>query len=83
LCHPNAVTVFDAGEADGLLFIVMELVDGRPLSDVLAETGPLEAEQATAIAVAVPAARSRANAAGIVHRDVKPCAPRSPSRWRG
>ena len=41
LSHPNAVAVFDAGEADGFLFIVMELVDGRSLGDVLAEVGPL------------------------------------------
>ena len=72
LCHPNAVAVFDAGEADGYLYIVMELVEGRSLANVLAEAGPLEPSQATAIAASVLAALGQAHAAGIVHRDVKP-----------
>ena len=72
LSHPNAVAVFDAGEADGYLYIVMELVEGRSLGDVLAEAGPLEPAQATAIAASVLAALGQAHDAGIVHRDVKP-----------
>ena len=72
LSHPNAVAVFDAGEADGYLYIVMELVDGRPLGDVLAEAGSLELAQATAVAASVLAALGQAHDAGIVHRDVKP-----------
>ena len=56
LCHPNAVAVFDAGEADGYLYIVMELVEGRSLANVLAEAEPLEPSQATAIAASVLAA---------------------------
>ena len=72
LSHPNAVAVFDAGEADGYLYIVMELVEGRSLGNVLAEAGPLEPSQATAIAASVLAALGQAHAAGIVHRDVKP-----------
>ena len=72
LSHPNAVAVFDAGEADGYLYIVMELVEGRSLANVLAEAGPLEPSQATAIAASVLAALGQAHAAGIVHRDVKP-----------
>ncbi len=72
LCHPNAVSVFDAGEADGYLYIVMELVEGRSLANVLAEAEPLEPSQATAIATSVLAALGQAHAAGIVHRDVKP-----------
>ena len=72
LSHPNAVAVFDAGEADGFLFIVMELVDGRSLGDVLAEGGALEPGQAMAVAAAVLAALGQAHKVGIVHRDVKP-----------
>ncbi len=72
LSHPNAVAVFDAGEADGYLYIVMELVEGRSLRGVLAEAGPLEPSQATAIAASVLAALGQAHAAGIIHRDVKP-----------
>jgi serine/threonine protein kinase len=72
LSHPNAVAVFDAGEADGYLYIVMELVEGRSLGDVLAAAEPLEPSQATAIAVSVLAALGQAHASGIIHRDVKP-----------
>ena len=72
LCHPNAVAVFDAGEADGYLYIVMELVEGRSLATVLAESEPLDPAQATAIAASVLAALGQAHSAGIVHRDVKP-----------
>jgi eukaryotic-like serine/threonine-protein kinase len=72
LCHPNAVAVFDVGEADGFLYIVMELVEGRTLADVIAEDGPLDPPQATSIAASVLAALGQAHVAGIVHRDVKP-----------
>ena len=72
LLHPNAVAVFDAGDADGYLYIVMELVDGTSLADTLAERGPLSPQQATRIAAAVLAALETAHASGVVHRDVKP-----------
>ena len=72
LSHPNAVAVFDAGEADDHLYLVMEFVDGRTLADLLAERGPLDPAQATEIITPVLAALGHAHAAGIVHRDVKP-----------
>ena len=72
LSHPNAVAVFDAGEADDLLYLVMEFVDGRTLADLLAEQGPFDPAQATEIITPVLAALGHAHAAGIVHRDVKP-----------
>jgi hypothetical protein len=70
--HPNAVAVFDAGEADGYLYLVMELVDGSSVAARLAEHGPLDVDEALTIASAVLAALGAAHAAGIVHRDVKP-----------
>jgi serine/threonine protein kinase len=70
--HPNAVAVFDAGEADGFLYLVMELVDGPSLAAWLAERGPLGVDEAVSIAAAVLAALGAAHEAGIVHRDVKP-----------
>ena len=70
--HPNAVATYDAGEADGHLFLVMELVDGPSLARRLAIEGPLEEGEAVHIADAVLAALQAAHAAGIVHRDVKP-----------
>ena len=70
--HPNAVTVFDAGEDDGELYIVMELVDGRSLAEHLARTGQLAVDEATSIARQVLAALGAAHDVGVVHRDVKP-----------
>jgi serine/threonine-protein kinase len=70
--HPNAVAVFDAGEADGSLYLVMELVEGETLADRVAGHGPLEPAAAAKIASDVLAALDAAHRAGIVHRDVKP-----------
>ena len=70
--HPNAVAVFDAGEADGFLYLVMERVTGRTLSERLSETGPMPVAEAAAVASAVLAALGAAHSAGVVHRDVKP-----------
>ena len=71
LSHPNVVTVFDVGEAHGRLFLVMELVDGRPLSGLL---GELRKDRARLVSVIERAARgvAAAHAKGIVHRDLKP-----------
>ena len=70
--HPNAVALFDAGESDGYLYLVMELVDGQSLADRLATDGPLEPATAGNITAGVLAALAAAHAVGIVHRDVKP-----------
>ncbi|MEQ1874918.1 MAG: protein kinase [Ilumatobacteraceae bacterium] len=70
--HRNAVTVFDAGEDEGDLYIVMELVDGRSLAEHMVNTGQLPIEEAVDIATQVLAALAAAHAVGIVHRDVKP-----------
>ena len=70
--HPNAVATFDAGEADGYLYLVMELVDGPSLADRLARSGALDVDEAVRIADSILAALGAAHAAGIVHRDVKP-----------
>jgi serine/threonine-protein kinase len=71
LSHPNVVAVHDAGEHEGVPFIVMELVDGRPLSRVLRERDlPME----SLLALLEKAARGAAAAheRGIAHRDLKP-----------
>jgi serine/threonine-protein kinase len=70
--HPNAVAVFDAGEADGYLYLVMELVDGPSVATRLTEHGPLDVDEALTITSDVLAALGAAHAAGIIHRDVKP-----------
>jgi len=70
--HPNVVDIYDVGEHLGGLFLVMEYLRGRPLSDVLAERGRLDPEEL--ITLLVPAMRGvhAAHMAGVVHRDLKP-----------
>jgi tRNA A-37 threonylcarbamoyl transferase component Bud32 len=75
LVHPGIATVFDFGEsdleADDLPFLVMEYVDGRPLSELLAG-GPFVPERARELVEQAATALAEAHAAGLVHRDVKP-----------
>jgi serine/threonine-protein kinase len=72
LSHPNVVTVFDVGEADGRPFIVMELVPGRTLEERLRRDGALSANDVLGIARQVCAGLEHAHANGLVHRDLKP-----------
>jgi predicted Ser/Thr protein kinase len=70
--HPNIVTVYDLGEADGQLFIAMEFVEGRDLSDVIALRDPLALERKLDIVIEMLEGLHYAHQRGIVHRDVKP-----------
>src|SRR6185312_9879712 len=65
--HPNIVEITDLGEADGLLFLVMEYVPGESLQKVL-ERGPLGWRRAAAIGLQVSSALGRAHQMGVVHR---------------
>ncbi len=69
---PHIIPVFEAGEADGVLFIAMRYVAGGDVRSLLAREGPLSVDRATAILVSVASALDAAHAAGLVHRDVKP-----------
>ena len=64
--------VYDAGEADGTLFIAMRYVDGTDLRRLLGGEGPLAPERAVAVAAQVAARWTRRTRDGLVHRDVKP-----------
>jgi hypothetical protein len=72
LDHPNVVPVYEAGEADGRLFIAMRYVTGTDLRAQLRREGALEPERAIAIAAQGGDARDAAHRRGLVHRDVKP-----------
>ena len=71
LNHPNILTIYEIGEADGHHYLATELVEGRTLRAML-DDGPLSIHDAVAIAAQVAAALAAAHDAGIVHRDVKP-----------
>src|SRR5919106_3382290 len=72
LSHPNVVQVFDAGEEDGRLFIVMEYVPGVTLADELSRAGRLAPAAAVDLALQACAGLEHAHETGLVHRDVKP-----------
>jgi hypothetical protein len=73
LSHPAIAQVYDFGEAsaDQPAFLVMELVDGPPLTDLIA-AGPLPPAQVMDIVAQVATGLAVAHAAGVVHRDIKP-----------
>jgi serine/threonine protein kinase len=70
--HPRVVTVFGAGELDGLLYVAMRYVAGDDLGRLLAAGGPLPAESAAELTAQVADGLDAVHAAGLVHRDVKP-----------
>jgi YVTN family beta-propeller protein len=72
LDHPNVVPIYEAGEAEGRLFIAMRYVDGVDLRALLRRQGALAPERALALAGQVAEALDAAHARGLVHRDVKP-----------
>jgi CheY-like chemotaxis protein len=72
LSHPNIVTVFDAGESDGMLWIAMQLVDGTDLRKLLLETGQRDLREVATVTAQIGSALDTAHAAGLIHRDVKP-----------
>ena len=72
LSHPNIVQIFDWGESENTYFIVMEYIDGEPLSSIIRTQSPIAADQAAAVAADIAKALGYAHRHGVIHRDVKP-----------
>jgi serine/threonine protein kinase len=72
LSHPNIVTAYDADEANGIHFLVMECVDGDNLLTLVREYGPLSVPKAIACVLQAARGLEYAHQEGIIHRDIKP-----------
>jgi beta-lactam-binding protein with PASTA domain/predicted Ser/Thr protein kinase len=72
LSHPNIVSIFDRGEAEGTYYIAMEYLDGRSLKEMLTKRGPAPINVAVDYARQILAALRVAHRQGLVHRDIKP-----------
>ncbi len=70
--HPNVIPIYSAGEADGLLYIVMRFVAGGTLKEALLARGRLEPDRAVEVVEQVASALDAAHVRGLVHRDIKP-----------
>ncbi len=69
--HPSIATIYEVGEADGVVFIAMELVEGRTLRTLVAGR-PLPVKDALRIAIDIAAGLAYAHQAHVIHRDLKP-----------
>ncbi|HWK30305.1 MAG TPA: serine/threonine-protein kinase [Solirubrobacter sp.] len=72
LAHPNIVTVYDAGEVDGTLYLAMQYIEGSDLARMLAAEGRLKPYRAIDVCRQLGEALDAAHERGLVHRDVKP-----------
>ena len=72
IIHPNVAAVFDYGESEGLVYLVMEYVEGEPLSRIIAREAPLAVERAIDLTRQIADGLGAAHELGIIHRDLKP-----------
>lgn len=72
LSHPNIVNIYDVGREGNIHYIVMELIEGKTLSDYIKEQGPMSYPKVIALSKQIAAALSFAHNNHIIHRDVKP-----------
>jgi serine/threonine protein kinase len=71
--HPNCVAVYDVGRLhDGALYLAMELLDGKPLADVLENEGQIAPGRALHILAGILRGLGHIHQAGLIHRDIKP-----------
>jgi len=71
LSHPHIVPIFSAAERDGVVYFVMQYVEGESLAERIARDGPLSADAVVALLDQLASALGFAHARNIVHRDVK------------
>ena len=72
LNHVNIVTIYDVGEVDGYPYIAMELIEGKPLNEVVRERGEMAPSEVVSIGLQLADALRYAHSLGVVHRDIKP-----------
>ena len=72
LSHPNIVSIYDRGEAEGTYYIAMEYLEGRSLKELIVSRGPAPIKVSIDYARQILAALAAAHRRGIVHRDIKP-----------
>lgn len=72
LSHPNIVNIYDVGEENHILYMVMEYIDGLTLKEYIVQNGPLEVAEAIDIMKQLTDAIAHAHANGLIHRDIKP-----------
>jgi len=72
LRHANLCPVYDVGEIEGIRYLSMAYIEGRPLSEVLADGGPLDGRAAATFVLKLARALEVAHGRGVVHRDLKP-----------
>lgn len=72
MSHPNIVNIYDVGREGNIHYIVMELIEGRTLSDYIKEQGPMSYPKVIALSKQIAAALAFAHKNHIIHRDVKP-----------
>src|SRR4051812_7400145 len=71
LSHPHILKLFDYGEQDGIVYLVMELLTGGSLGDLIRQ-GPLSMQEASRFLDHIAAALDYAHRRGVIHRDLKP-----------
>jgi tetratricopeptide (TPR) repeat protein/predicted Ser/Thr protein kinase len=72
ITHRNVVRIFDLGQAGGIKFISMEFIEGKDLTELIRESGPLSVDDAAVIVEQICMALDTAHQEGVVHRDLKP-----------
>jgi serine/threonine protein kinase len=72
ISHPHIIPIYDAGDSEGLLYIVMRYIEGADMKELLRRQGPLPVARACALVSQVGGALHAAHERGLIHRDIKP-----------